>query len=286
LKIKKTLYNWLTNRFLLIIRNEENFAEKRTISFNYAKLIVFGFTFFVLIFLFCLYLLYSPLFQFLNPEYQEKEKDRKILMLESKVDSLQRIKRQIDLRNMALDKILRGETLGPDTQRTKNTGTNNIRQEINLDRLSPVDIKLRREIEEEKALNVAVNTDMLSNSKNYYYLKPVEGIIDQKYSPKRGILGVNIITKPRETVKSIAEGTVVLSDYGPDGYTIALQHKNGIMSVYRHNSAVLKQIGEYVQPGDPIAISGAGGSAEQKYKLEFQIWQDGNSLNPENFISF
>lgn len=85
---KRTLTSWLTNRYLLIIRNEENFAEKRTFSFNYAKIIVLAISLSLFIFILSYYLITGMLATWLDPRRNEADANRKIILLSAKVDSL------------------------------------------------------------------------------------------------------------------------------------------------------------------------------------------------------
>ena len=85
---KRTLTSWLTNRYLLIIRNEENFAEKRSFSFNYAKIIVFAIFLSSIIFILSFYIITGILSTWLDPRENEADANRKIIELSAKVDSL------------------------------------------------------------------------------------------------------------------------------------------------------------------------------------------------------
>ena len=88
MKHKKTLSNWLTNNFLIIIRNEENFALKRTFVFNYAKLIVFGISLLIILSAISFYLTTTFLATWFNPRTQQMEANKKLIFLSAKVDSL------------------------------------------------------------------------------------------------------------------------------------------------------------------------------------------------------
>ena len=88
MKPKKTLTNWLTNRYTLIIRDEENFAEKRTYGFTYTKIIVFGISIFIISMTLSYYIITGVLSNFLDPRLIEADTDRKIIILSAKVDSL------------------------------------------------------------------------------------------------------------------------------------------------------------------------------------------------------
>ena len=70
------------------------------------------------------------------------------------------------------------------------------------------------------------------------------------------------------------------------GYTIGIQHDKNIISVYKHNAALLHQEGDIVNTGDPIAIIGKGGSTSTGTHLHFELWFKGMPLNPEDYISF
>jgi murein DD-endopeptidase MepM/ murein hydrolase activator NlpD len=71
---------------------------------------------------------------------------------------------------------------------------------------------------------------------------------------------VDIVAKQNEAIKSVLDGTVILSNWTLEtGYTIVVQHQQNIISIYKHNSALLKKEGEFVKAGDPIAIIGQTG---------------------------
>lgn len=285
MKIKKTLSNWLTNRFLLIIRNEENFAEKRTFSFNYAKLIVFAFTFLIIVFSLSFYLINTVIFSWLNPVHNQIETNKKILILSSKVDSLVVEVQRKDAYIINFKRLLVGETAFISEDSSKKLSKVPLKKGVTLDIISETDARFRKDIEEQQG-SVVPLTGQNRNKELNHFIRPVDGVVIEKYNSKKGNFGVDIVTKSRETVKTIADGIIVFSDYTQEGYSIAVQHKNGLISIYRYNSSVLKKSGEYVQAGDPIAFTGNSADAANRYKVNFQIWQEGNPVNPEDFISF
>ena len=90
MKIRKTVYSWLTNRYTLIIRSEETFAEKRSFNFTYAKILVFAFVYSAIIFTLSYYLITGLLATWLDPREQAIETKKRIVILSVKVDSLAR----------------------------------------------------------------------------------------------------------------------------------------------------------------------------------------------------
>ena len=69
--------------------------------------------------------------------------------------------------------------------------------------------------------------------------------------------GVDILAARNTPIKSIMSGMVVFADWTMEaGNTIVIQHENDIVSVYKHNSDLLKKSGDHVQSGEAIAIIG------------------------------
>ena len=58
------------------------------------------------------------------------------------------------------------------------------------------------------------------------------------------------------------------------------------MSIYMHNSVLLKKIGNFVKAGEVIALSGGTGELSNGTHLHFELWYDGGPINPEEYIAF
>jgi len=89
LKPKKTFSNWLTERYLLIIRNEENFAEKRFLGFTYAKFLLFSFLLFLVLLIISLFLSRTLLEKWFDPRHAQIEANKKLYVLSMQLDSLE-----------------------------------------------------------------------------------------------------------------------------------------------------------------------------------------------------
>ena len=70
------------------------------------------------------------------------------------------------------------------------------------------------------------------------------------------------------------------------GWVIALQHRKGIVSVYKHCGTLLKQQGQQVTGGEAIALVGNTGKYTTGPHLHFELWADGKAMNPEQYIVF
>ena len=87
---KKTLSSWLTNKYLLIIRNEENFAEKSTFSFNYARLLLIIAGLGLVLLALAIYLVTVVLHQWVDPRSVEREANKQVIELSMQLDSLEK----------------------------------------------------------------------------------------------------------------------------------------------------------------------------------------------------
>jgi len=119
------------------------------------------------------------------------------------------------------------------------------------------------------------------------FVKPVKGVITQKFAPKMNQYGVELATSPSEAVLAVLKGTVVLVDYSLKfGYIIGVQHNNGFFSIYKNNERVLKEVGQDVRVGEVIGIVGGAGKQSTDSYLHFELWQKGKPVNPSDYIIF
>lgn len=114
---------------------------------------------------------------------------------------------------------------------------------------------------------------------------PVKGRISHSFgSSKQGYLkwkGVFLTAPVGRQVKTIHSGTILFSDW-LNGYGLVsvVDHGDGYMSLYGHNQALLKSVGDRVEAGEPIALVGqSGGQADSG--LYFEIRHAGKAVNPK-----
>ncbi|WP_448565181.1 murein hydrolase activator EnvC family protein [Thalassotalea ganghwensis] len=114
---------------------------------------------------------------------------------------------------------------------------------------------------------------------------PVNGKIRRSFgSRKQGYLkwkGVLMSAPLGNTIKTIHNGTVLFSDWLKGyGLVIVVDHGDGYMSLYGHNQALLKSVGDRVETGEPIALVGQSGGQSQP-GLYFEIRHNGEAVNPK-----
>jgi len=119
----------------------------------------------------------------------------------------------------------------------------------------------------------------------HYFIKPVNGFISREFNSEKGHTGIDYVVKGGTPVFSSASGYVVFADYTvKDGFMIIINHQDGYISVYKHCSTLLKKPRENVNQGELIALSGNTGEITTGPHLHFEIWKDGQPVNPENLF--
>lgn len=289
MKNQKTLSEWLSNRYLLILRNEENFAERTTFSFTYAKGILFLVVIFLIMLLVSLYLVTTLLASWLDPRHVEVEANRQLIELSLAVDSLEAEVIRKDAFIQTFQKLASG-AVASDTlirEAEKAEIASKVDEDV-LYNIGSVDSVLRAEfegtgIEERLLLNNSAN-----ELQELYFIAPIaSGLVTSPYDAKIKHLGIDIVAKQNEPIKVAADGTVLFASWTQkEGYVLAVQHKANLITLYKHNSALLKEAGDFVRAGEIVAIIGNTGELTSGPHLHFELWYNGNPVNPEEFISF
>ena len=99
--------------------------------------------------------------------------------------------------------------------------------------------------------------------------------------------GTDIILPQSTPVKATTDGTVIFSEWTAEtGYVIIIEHSQELISVYKHNSSLVKSQGDLVKAGEVISFSGNTGELSTGPHLHFELWSKGYAINPETFIEF
>ncbi|MBU2914779.1 MULTISPECIES: M23 family metallopeptidase [Reichenbachiella] len=286
---KKTLSNRLTTKYLLIVRNEENFAEKTTYTFTYAKIILSIVSIFLLLSVLSFYLTTTLLEEMFDPRFAQLTATRDVIRLTEKVDSLET---EVIMKEQFIDNfkmIVSGEDDAFEkVEGTENIGSTEIKEIVQSEEsINPIDSQFRKEFEN-RGVDLQSSESTLSQELQEFYLfKPVEGIVSDGFDPHRDHMGIDVVAKQDEPVKAVADGTVVFSSWTQDsGYVISIQHRGNLISMYKHNSELFKKVGNFVTAGEVISIIGNTGELTSGPHLHFELWYDGNPIDPEEFIRF
>ncbi len=101
----------------------------------------------------------------------------------------------------------------------------------------------------------------------------------------RGHTGMDLAVPTGTPIRAALPGTVTVSQYnaGGYGYYVMIDHGNGLSTLYGHNSRLLAQVGQTVEAGDIIALSGSTGRSTGPH-LHFEVRVNGERTNPRAYL--
>jgi septal ring factor EnvC (AmiA/AmiB activator) len=118
---------------------------------------------------------------------------------------------------------------------------------------------------------------------------PVRGELTQRFGAPRGAAGteakgVFIRTPQGQPVRAIARGQVVYAEWMRGfGNLLILDHGESYLSIYANNESLLKELGDTVVPGEPIATTGSSGGSAQT-GLYFEMRHLGRAFDPLTWV--
>lgn len=297
LEERNSFWDRLRRKSRVSFSNIETFEESRSFTASPMNfLVVFLFSLMIVIFATWCFIAFTPLKQSIPgfPDINEKRKIektnaenlKKIAEMESKLALLE--KYQNPILSILNEEIPVDPSIGlPDSILAMDSSSVNA---ISFER-SELDSNMRQRIAENQRFAVNFNNnqdkEVSDNISGVFFFTPLKGEISNKINPKEGHFGIDIKAPADDVVKSTLAGTVIFTDWSAEnGNVIHVQHANNIVTVYKHNSELLKQQGDVVKAGEPIAIVGNSGSLSQGTHLHFELWYNGFALDPTRFINF
>jgi murein DD-endopeptidase MepM/ murein hydrolase activator NlpD len=273
----------LFNKYRLVVLNEGTFEER--FSFKLSRLNVFVFSSVLAIFLVgitTLIIAFTPLREYI-PGYSSTALKRKATVLAYKADSLQQIVEINERYIESIRKVLTGDLTAVDFN--KDSVLEAARQEELQLSMQPssADSLLRARVALEDKYNPLLEEEVEIS----LLFPPVKGTISSEFDLEAKHFAVDIVTVANTPVKAVADGTVIFSEWTAEtGFVIILEHRNNLISAYKHNASLTKEQGQLVKAGEVIATTGNTGELSTGPHLHFELWSDGYPINPVNFIDF
>lgn len=283
---KRKILKKLKNKYRLVILNDSTFEE--SLSYRLSPLNVFTLVaaLSIILVLSVIFLIaFTPLREYI-PGYTDvnlrKNLTEQILITDSLEQNL-RLNHQY-LNNIQI--ILQGGN--PDS--LQNYELRDTAEQVSLmgNVKSKEDSLLREYVEREDAYSLSINQPKKVNSiSKIYFFPPLKGPITNNFNAKEEHYGIDIVAPKDEAIKAALDGTVIFSGWTMEtGYVIQIQHQDNLLTIYKHNSVLLKNMGNLVKAGEPIAIVGNSGEFSSGPHLHFEIWHHGVAIDPEEYISF
>lgn len=287
----KKWFNRLKDNYRLVIMNNDTFEEVGSYKLSLLNVYMLLSTAALLFaFLILAVIIFTPAKR-LIPGYGDQHSHSELIRLNEQIESLELQANAQKTYTESFRKILVGEVDSheeiliekesiPDSllevERIQEDEL--LRQEMELE-----DLLLERELRS-KSANISTTDVPLEQ---LFFIPPLTGLISAGYDASIKHYGIDILAPKNTPVKSIMDGFIITSDWTLEtGNTISVQHANNIISSYKHNSVLLKQIGDEVKAGEALAIIGNTGTLSSGPHLHFELWHKGKAVDPSDYIIF
>lgn len=285
---KKSWYRKLISRYRLILLNERTYEERLAVSISLLQIIlaIIGLCLVVATFIIFLFM-FTPVKE-LVPGYVEDKWREDAYYSRKQVDSLLGVNAEKERYVKNLKTLLEGGVVR-DSSLATGSPEERVEEELTDYLQLPEDSALRARITEEDRylLNLTPTAEEDLTASRLLLFQPLSGMVSSSYDPRIDHYGIDIVAPANSVIKSVLEGTVILASWTSDGgNVIQIQHAHNLVSVYKHNSVLLKKQGDQVEAGDAIAVIGDSGDHSDGPHLHFELWNKGVPVNPSEYIAF
>lgn len=287
----ESLKERLKHTYRLVIMNDETFEEVGSYRINLLNVYILISTELVVVaFMVYAAIAYTPLKNFL-PGFARTTEDIELQELNAQVKEMEKQIQAYELYTQNLRKAVLGDVTGI----TADDVPDVMPQDSAIEEVERIELdeQLRNESEMEE---VGIKAQQ-GRTRNFspegipleqlYFTSPISGEISAGFDKSINHLGVDILAPKNTAVKSVMDGYVFLSDWTIEtGNTIGIQHPNNTVTFYKHNSSLLKEVGSFVKAGEAVAIIGNTGTLTDGPHLHFELWHQGQAIDPTEYIRF
>ncbi|MDF2437749.1 MAG: peptidase [Bacteroidota bacterium] len=283
-KEKRKFIDRIRHRYRLVVMNDDTFEENFSLRLTpLGFFILLASVTIVMTMLVTSIIAFTPIREYI-PGYADVSMRRDLIKLKKNSDSLEQaiIEQNAFIENVG--NVLKGG-MKADSSRNRPDKTKDY-SKLNLNP-SGKEEALKKSIEAEDKYSLAYGTENKNGISNFFFFTPLKGFISDPFKGKEQHFGIDVVGPENESVKATLDGTVILATWSLEtGYTMTVQHTNNIISVYKHNSVLLKKVGDYVKAGEAIAIIGNSGEQTTGPHLHFELWYNGKAMNPQDYMVF
>jgi len=282
--LRQILKQKLFTKNRLVILNEDTFEEIFSLKLTLMNVFVVATIGTGLIIFITTYIIaFTPLREFI-PGYSSSKLKREATELALKSDSLAFALKKNEAYLASIKKILTGDLEFAKFNKDSIVAADAV-DAAKID-MSPTeeDLKLREQVAQEDKYNLFEKAE---SKASLVLFPPAKGSITQNYNTKTKHFAVDLALAKNTPIKAIISGTVIFADWTPNsGNVIILRHNNGFISAYKNTASLTKTVGDVVKTGEVIALAGLSGQESSGIHLHFELWKDGYSINPTQFIDF
>ena len=282
-KKKRIFFDKLKDQYRLIIYNDSTFQSVWTLKLSRLKVFTITSLVSAIIVILVILLIATTGLREYIPGYPKAEYRQMLVHNALKVDSLEMELAKRDEFFKGIQSIISGEA--PKDELVIDTAAGSY--EINFTEYNHDSVFQDKLLAEQLSLSFQNNGPNKTGLSQMHFFVPVKGIVTNHFNSVTDHFGVDLVSDPSARISSVLKGTVIFSGWTLEtGYSIYVQHGANLVSVYKHNAELLKKTGDKVKAGEAIAIIGNSGEMSTGPHLHFELWHDGNALNPEQYIDF
>lgn len=285
--LQERLADRLNTSYRFVVMNDDTYEEVNTYHSSIKKLLTISLLAAVIVAsMTALVFVFSPVKTYLGGIIDNA--GRRTASLETKIEDLEAELRAQQIRQDNIRKVL--------TKQVDTLGTGHNSGEIHTPTLQevpriPQDEALRQELAitaNESAIVTDVNLPPSAVPLGQrYFTPPLSGELSKTFDPHEKHYGVDIIAPKNTAIKAVLDGYVISADWNLEtGNTICVQHTGDVITFYKHNSALLKKVGDNVKAGEAIAIIGDTGDHSTGPHLHFEVWHKGVPVDPSDYMNF
>ena len=227
---------------------------------------------------------FTPIRTFI-PGYPDAKAKRAAIRNAIRIDSLETIVSKWEFYSENLKRILDGEEPVRIDSLVLQYASEN-KSEFSEEELKKRDSVLRSNVRKEEQFSLSSAESRNLHIEGMHFFTPLKGVISQGYDPLIHPF-IDITAPANSMVYAVLNGTVISSGWNDEsGYTIQIQHANDIISIYKHNQKLLRQVRDKVTAGEPIAVVGNTGALTTGDHLHFELWYKGEAVDPTKYINF
>ncbi|MCB0769883.1 MAG: M23 family metallopeptidase [Flavobacteriales bacterium] len=283
---KKKWLRKLKDKYRLLLINDRTFEERFSIRLDRLNVILLGVGAFTVYGAFVTaVIVFTPLKRYI-PGYSDQETKRNAYRSLVKADSLElelvQRDRYLDNLRMVLSGELPADSAHLLAPLVEKPGPQDLEPGLG-------DSLLRARVAREEAYSLSEGRTSSDGRElaGIFFFPPLQGIVTSTFDRREGHFGIDIVAQADAAVKACLNGTVTLASWTTDaGHVLHVQHANDLISIYKHNSVLLKKVGDKVKAGEAIAIVGDSGELTTGPHLHFELWLDGEAVDPAAYMVF
>lgn len=274
---KKSFTEKLRDTYRLVILNNDTFQEISSYRLSLMNIYIILSSFVVVLSLILmLFIVFTPIKK-LIPGYGDASQSTELIELNKQLDQLIKEKEAQDVYISSFRKML---TVDEEDGEVEISAEQELLAAVN--QASNVDKE-----EKNSPTSKAENSSKAVLENTFDFIAPISGSVSAAFMPDKKHNGIDILAPANTAVKAVMDGYVIISGWNIEtGNTVGVQHADNIVTFYKHNSALLKEEGNFVKAGEALAIIGNSGTLSDGPHLHFELWIDGNPVNPENYLKF